>query len=62
MALASVWFVVALFVAIPVVSKNTNELKTGAPGRFGLEVPRLGSPMEVRILGQDPIWYHRYFQ
>ena len=26
---------------IPVVSKNTNELKTGAPGRFGLEVPSL---------------------
>ena len=25
-----------------VVSKNTNELKTGAPGRFGLEGSRLG--------------------
>ena len=25
-----------------VVSKNTNELKTGAPGHFGLEVSRLG--------------------
>ena len=25
----------------PVVSKNTNELKTGAPGRFGLEVSTL---------------------
>ena len=37
----------------PVVSKNTNELKTGAPGRFGLEVPRLGSPMEARILGHE---------
>ena len=23
----------------PVVSKDTNELKTGAPGRFELEVP-----------------------
>ena len=27
---------------MPVVSKNTNELKTHAPGRFGLEVFRLG--------------------
>ena len=35
----------------PVVSNNTNELKTGVPGRFGLEVPRLGSPMEAKILG-----------
>ena len=26
----------------PVVSKNTNELKIGVPGRFGLEVFRLG--------------------
>ena len=26
----------------PVVSKNTNELKTRAPGRFGLDVSRLG--------------------
>ena len=23
--------------ALPVLSKNTNELKTGAPGRFGSE-------------------------
>ena len=28
--------------SMPVVSKNTNELKTHAPGRFGLEVSRLG--------------------
>ena len=27
---------------IPVVSKNTNELKTGSPERFRLEVSRLG--------------------
>ena len=33
-----------------VVSKNTNELKTRAPGRFGLDVSTLGSPMEARIL------------
>ena len=33
----------------PVVSKNTNELKTGAPRRFGLEVSRLGSPMEAKM-------------
>ena len=32
-----------------VVSKNTNELKTGAPGGLGLEVSTLGSPMEARI-------------
>ena len=32
------------------MSKNTNELKTGAPGRFlGLEVSRLGSPMEAKM-------------
>ena len=36
---------------MPVVSNNTNELKTGAPGRFELEVPRLGSPMGAKILG-----------
>ena len=35
---------------LAVVSKNTNELKTGAPGRFGLEVSTLGSPIEARIL------------
>ena len=33
-----------------VVSKNTNELKTCGPGRFGLEVSKLGSPTETRIL------------
>ena len=27
----------------PVVSKNTNELKTGLPGRFGIDVSTLGS-------------------
>ena len=26
-----------------VVSKNTNELKTGLPGRFGIDVSTLGS-------------------
>ena len=36
-----------------VVSKNTNELKTGSPERFGLEVSRLGSLMEARILGYE---------
>ena len=36
-----------------VVSKNTNELKTVSPGRFGLDVYRLGSPMEARILGHE---------
>ena len=35
-----------------VVSKNTNGLKIHVPGRFGLEVPRLGSPREARILGR----------
>ena len=38
---------------LPVVSKNTNELKTRAPGRFGLEVSRLGWPMEAEILGHE---------
>ena len=36
-----------------VVSKNTNELRIGAPGRFGLKVSRLGWPMEARILGHE---------
>ena len=36
-----------------VVSKNTNELKTRALGRFGLEVSRLGWPMEAEILGHE---------
>ena len=35
-----------------VASKNTNGLKIHVPGRFGLEVPRLGSPREARILGR----------
>ena len=38
---------------LPVVSKNANELKTGAPGLFGLKASRLGSPMEARILGHE---------
>ena len=28
---------------MPVLSNNTNELKTGVPGRFGIEVSTLGS-------------------
>ena len=36
-----------------VVSNNTNELKTGSPGRFGIGVSRLGWPMEARILGYE---------
>ena len=35
-----------------VVSKNTNGFKIHVPGCFGLEVPRLGSPREARILGR----------
>ena len=35
------------------MSKNTNELKTGSPGGFGLDVSTLGSPMEARILGHE---------
>ena len=35
------------------MSKNTNELKTNVPGRFGLEVSTLGSPMEARILDHE---------
>ena len=38
-----------------VVSKNTNELKTRAPGRFGLEVSRLGWPMDAEILGHASV-------
>ena len=37
----------------PVVFKNTNELKTGAPGCFGLEVSRAWLAMEARILGHE---------
>ena len=33
------------------MSKNTNELKTGAPGRFGLEVS--GLLQKGRVLAQD---------
>ena len=36
-----------------VVSKNTNELKTRALGRFGLEVSTLGWRMEAEILGHE---------
>ena len=37
------------------MSKNTNELKTRAPGRFGLAVSRLGSSAVGRFLvyGRD---------
>ena len=35
------------------MSKNTNELKTGSPGRFGIDVSTLGWPMEARILGHE---------
>ena len=41
-----------MFFPEPVVSKNTNGLKIHVTGRFGLEVPRLGSPREARILGR----------
>ena len=34
-------------VNVRVVSNNTNELKTGAQGRFGLEAPRLGSQLSI---------------
>ena len=36
-----------------VLSKNTNELKTGAPGRFGIDVYTLGWPMGAGILGHE---------
>ena len=39
----------------PVLSRNTNELKASAPGRFGLEVSRLGSPMEAKIFGHEHV-------
>ena len=46
------------------MSKNTNELKTRAPGRFGLAVSRLGSSAvgrflvygrDSRVLAQDEV-------
>ena len=37
----------------PVVSKNTNELKTSSRGRFGLGVSTLDWPMGVRILAHE---------
>ena len=40
-------------IAEHVVSKNTNELKTGSPGRFGLDVSTLDWPMGVKILGHE---------
>ena len=56
---------------MPVVSKNTNELKTHAPGRFGLGVSRLGcafylfirQPMgrKSALRGEIP-WILRGFQ
>ena len=36
-----------------VVSKNTNELKTGSPGRFGIDVSTLDWPMGARIIGHE---------
>ena len=39
--------------SFPVVSKNTDEIKIGSPGRFGIEVSTLGWPMEARILGHE---------
>ena len=39
--------------ANPVVSKNTNELKIGSPGRFGIDESTLGWPMGARILGHE---------
>ena len=33
--------------------QNTNELKSGSPGRFGIDVYTLGWPMEARILGHE---------
>ena len=36
-----------------VVSKNTNELKIGSPGSFGIDVYTLGWPMGARILGHE---------
>ena len=35
------------------MSKNTNELKTGSPGRFVINVSTLGWPMGARILGHE---------
>ena len=37
----------------PVVSKNTNELKIGTPGRFGIDVYTLSWPMGARILAHE---------
>ena len=45
---------IAAPLAVPVVvSKNTNELKIGSPGRFGIDVYTLGWPMGARILGHE---------
>ena len=41
------------WLAGPVVSKNTDEIKIGSPGRFGIDVSTLGWPMEARILGHE---------
>ena len=35
------------------MSKNTNELKTGPPGRFGIDVSTFDWPMGARILGHE---------
>ena len=38
---------------MPSCPKNTNELKTGSPGRFGIDVSTLDWPMGARILGHE---------
>ena len=40
-------------IGVRVVSKNTNELKTSSPGRFGIDVSTLDWPMGARILGHE---------
>ena len=35
------------------MSNNTNELKIGSPGHFGIDVYTLGWPMGSRILGHE---------
>ena len=39
--------------AYAIVSNNTNELKIGSPGRFGIDVYTLGWPIGARILGHE---------
>ena len=45
--------VLSPLIGVPVVSKNTNELKIGSPGRFGIDVYTLGWPMGARIFGHE---------